>query len=839
MFMSINISFKDRLDKWKALEAQSTEKNSSTHKKNVLPISQKVPHPVQKPTTLVAGKIQAKVQKEAPKKTIIPPKVLAPIVKTKAFNANMTQKLFDYFKSGVKLEPKKIENLLNQGANPNALDSDKNPPLLTAMLDSDEDNAVAIIKLLLKHGADPNALDMHKNPLLTYAISFSSEAIVKALLEDSRTNIKVLDPNGNSPLILAVTRSDWDEDNALALIKLLLKHGADPNALDIHKNPLLTYAICFSSEAIVKALLEDSRTNIKVLDSNGNSPLISALMRSDSDEDNAVALIKLLLKHGADPNALDIHKNPLLTQAIRFHREAIVKTLLEDNRTNIEILDLNGNSPLMLAMLYPDEGQAVSLVKLLLKSGANPNALNIFKNPLLTYAAFHHSEAMVKAFLEDNRTNIEVLDSNGISPLDCALMRSDEAIVELLLDKVTSEINLQKNGETEYSIALYGLDKNPLSKTLLNKLKKRDNGISEWWVNQKLIAHRFGFDLTVDILKQPQIHLEGCYYKIALHQVLESFDKWRLQHKFQPSSSIILDAKDLQSVQKILHKALRPKEIQLDNPSEISAMSTGWEGHSTGILIYDDILIKCNRGEGCQNKPGMLIYKIGNRSKLKESISLLTQPDNQTEEYFYKLIDKNLNLTLIDYIPHREQHAGNCAWASTKLLLKATIFAQILKNAKSPGKPASAQILNIHNNAKKAAEEFYRSWFEFDRESAVEEVLKSLKKIDSSPYSPKLKNQMKKIQEQALVEVLNKCITGKDTLHRQKIFERILKEQPQLAVRIAQFKNPEKINLLEQAMIKVVNGSNASAKKVKLLEQHGAKKSKNFEFAKTKILRNS
>ncbi len=89
---------------------------------------------------------------------------------------------------------------------------------------------------------------------------------VKKLLEnnskiqESRIDVNYMDPDDNifTPLVAA-----YGNEN-LEMMKLLLKHGADPNIQIIGGNTLLIFATYFNSENIVLLLLENSHKYINI-----------------------------------------------------------------------------------------------------------------------------------------------------------------------------------------------------------------------------------------------------------------------------------------------------------------------------------------------------------------------------------------------------------------------------------------------------------------------------------------------------------------------------------------------------------------------------------------------
>lgn len=192
----------------------------------------------------------------------------------------------------------------------------------------------AMIELLLEHGADVDARSLHRDyqrhvtaegrpksldsggftPLL-YAARENCIACVDVLLEHG-ADIDLPDPDGVSPLLLAIMNVNWD------LAKRLIDAGADVNQWDIYGEAPLYTAVGFRSRrdggrasidppnetdglAIVRTLLErganpDMQTffrpaNVRgPTNTRGSTPLIRAANAGDRE------VVELLLRHGAD-----------------------------------------------------------------------------------------------------------------------------------------------------------------------------------------------------------------------------------------------------------------------------------------------------------------------------------------------------------------------------------------------------------------------------------------------------------------------------------------------------------------------------------------------------------
>ncbi|GLB45326.1 hypothetical protein LshimejAT787_2100860 [Lyophyllum shimeji] len=163
------------------------------------------------------------------------------------------------------------------------------PLYRAAKCDQDRD----VIALLLKHGADVDAKCIGGETALHAAARWSSLDVVRLLLEkgaivDAKCKL------GTTPLYRA---AKWDQDRDV--IALLLKHGADVNAKCIDGKTALHAAARCSSLDVVRLLLEKGAI-VDAKCARGTTPLYEAVRWAlGSDE-----IVRVLLGHGADPNAV-------------------------------------------------------------------------------------------------------------------------------------------------------------------------------------------------------------------------------------------------------------------------------------------------------------------------------------------------------------------------------------------------------------------------------------------------------------------------------------------------------------------------------------------------------
>ncbi len=181
--------------------------------------------------------------------------------------------------------------LLDRGAAVDAKDREG----ATALARAAQAGKIAVAALLIDRGADVNARAINGSTPLFYAAEADRAAITRLLID------RGADPNipgrtGLRPLAAAYNGSQESAE-------LLLKHGADPNALDDGDKGAMVYAAGRANAPIV-ALLIEAGVDVNRRYSHGLTALMWAAGHDASaGVDDVDATLKVLIDHGA---ALDV-----------------------------------------------------------------------------------------------------------------------------------------------------------------------------------------------------------------------------------------------------------------------------------------------------------------------------------------------------------------------------------------------------------------------------------------------------------------------------------------------------------------------------------------------------
>ncbi|KAK0654993.1 ankyrin repeat-containing domain protein [Cercophora newfieldiana] len=201
------------------------------------------------------------------------------------------------------------------------------------------------MKRLINAGAEVNKLDNEsQTPLNSGVVSIDK---VK-LLVDAGSNPDVQDSMGRTAL------TEYVANGNIETVQFLLKHGADPNILSRALGGPLHRSARNSNLEMVKFLLENDDAVVDVnaaAPSVCGTPLISAIMRWDTEDNNTAEIIKLLVKRGADVNV----KGGLLgypLNAAAFNSEPEMIDLLIENGADKDAKDDFGRAPVHLAAIH-------------------------------------------------------------------------------------------------------------------------------------------------------------------------------------------------------------------------------------------------------------------------------------------------------------------------------------------------------------------------------------------------------------------------------------------------------------------------------------------------------
>lgn len=231
-----------------------------------------------------------------------------------------------------------FQQLLDEGVSVNGTDDKGLTPLMHTICQHGDccNDCMHYMHKLLQF---PVNLDASVNGVtaLHMAVRYNCLDAAKVLLEKGA---EVDSSSPDTPLLLAVRY------NRVAFVDLLLAKGADVHVSDEAQWSLIHQAVWRKSVEALVALIEiskalDLRVDLDARNDVGWTPLMLLAERAQLPWD--IRLAKILLKNGADVNAVDDSGNPALFYAIKLHsaspeRNKFVHFLVEERKANKQLL---------------------------------------------------------------------------------------------------------------------------------------------------------------------------------------------------------------------------------------------------------------------------------------------------------------------------------------------------------------------------------------------------------------------------------------------------------------------------------------------------------------------
>ncbi len=311
----------------------------------------------------------------------------------------------------------------------------------------------AMIRLLLKAGArvderstvrdwqrrvtaEGRPKDMNRGGLtaLLYAAREGCIDCLKALL-DKGADIDLPDPDGGTALILALLNYNWDA------ARFLIEAGADVNLWDIYGQTPLYVAVDMNTLPIGR------RVELPTMDRSTGEDIVRLLLERGA---NPNAQLKLRPRYRNIPN--DRYRDPMivwgttpLLRAAKAGDVPLLRLLLQHGAL-ANLANSQGVTPLMAAAgdgyvhdptrgRIRTEADALECYQLLRDAGADVNARTVLSiadadlkvvtaanRTALHAAASRGWNELVRRLVADG-AELDVIDSNGLSPIDYALGR--------------------------------------------------------------------------------------------------------------------------------------------------------------------------------------------------------------------------------------------------------------------------------------------------------------------------------------------------------------------------------------------------------------------------------
>lgn len=285
---------------------------------------------------------------------------------------------------------------------------------------------------------------------LSYVVNLASPVEILQLFATSAESVNTLNERGTSPLQEAVRLNDVD------MVKYLLLHGAD-----VSKGQILADAIKEDAQVSIIEELLKAGADVNKQDDRGNTPLLLALQKHNSDilqlllqynvdlkgkaangenmlfyayEHNApYEILSAIISAGTDVNEPNLEGNLLLVMALENGDEKLVERLLKGG-ADVNKTDSKGISAVVYVLQHFDNSD---LKQQIILKGDKVSNLPQFNKPLWQILADEKHFAMLDAVLEDN--NMNKADINGTIPQNYLLNKTNNVeLIDIALKHISA-----------------------------------------------------------------------------------------------------------------------------------------------------------------------------------------------------------------------------------------------------------------------------------------------------------------------------------------------------------------------------------------------------------------
>jgi len=252
--------------------------------------------------------------------------------------------------------------------------------------------------------------------------------LLKASLRNEATDINARDANGLNALLWAAKLNNNDD-----VVRHLLEKDADVDELDETGMNALAIAVARRKKNIVKALLEDGRSDQTDIDGNELDRVagFGGGKKSQKRKTNRRRIRRRKTRRRSKKGGIGQGLPEELIPAAKEGNIKMVEAALRNEATDVDMMDDDGLTALLWAAKLNNNDD---VVRHLLAKGADVDALDLNAENALSIAVMGRKSEIVKALLEDGHSDPNEVDRNGHSPLFRAILAGDSKMIEVMLD---------------------------------------------------------------------------------------------------------------------------------------------------------------------------------------------------------------------------------------------------------------------------------------------------------------------------------------------------------------------------------------------------------------------
>ncbi len=255
------------------------------------------------------------------------------------------------------------------------------------------------------------------------------------------------------------------------------------------------------------------------------------------------------------------------------------------------------------------------------------------------------------------------------------------------------------------------------------------------FINAKLLGHRFSLPGQTHIFspegKFILVDYEGFIFEFTANLIQDSLNRFkknyaakRLHHYFKKVDRIVHALQSSATLIKYQQYSTKIEQhLNVINPlleENLVLIPVVYTGHAVTLIKFQDILIKCDRGEYGRNHKTVTIYKMPDPKKFSPMMMKKILYKHNEQEYIHFGLNKILDLREIYSLPVPPQITGNCSWANVEATIPAILFILLLEES------GQFDRRNLANYADQAMA-FFQQWVQWDQDRAIDECIQTFK----------------------------------------------------------------------------------------------------------------
>lgn len=297
-----------------------------------------------------------------------------------------------------------------------------------------------IVHSFLKNGGDANIKCSTNDipcTLLHFAAAYGHLTVAASLLTH-KAERDVVDGKGRTPLFLASQMGKID------MVEFLLSWNVDVSVCSERGFNAATIASAYGNTEILKCFVKLNNFNVDGKDDNDFTPLHQA-----ANNGHYETMRYLLEEGGASPLTQNKHAESPLNESIRRNDARSVALLLKHN-ADPNAVDFEGNVPIMFAIR---QGFGESMEVLLKDTRTDVNRPNRYGVLPLHLALIHRRDKIARMLYTHNDIKLNKPGFEGVTALHLVAERGDAVLLKELLDLGAKPDIPNKDKDTAFDIA--------------------------------------------------------------------------------------------------------------------------------------------------------------------------------------------------------------------------------------------------------------------------------------------------------------------------------------------------------------------------------------------------